>query len=145
MTQIPPPQLSPHEVAAYSTRRNQANRQYGQGLARNQFARQTYLGDFASRLRDLRRGFSQARNQMPYQANARGLLRSGIYKQGLSDYGADRQRAIADALRQRTSSLGGFTLDRNQAEETRAQLLADIAAQEAARRQQLAAQIRGAQ
>jgi hypothetical protein len=139
---LAPQQPGATEIASWDSRRRQTNLGYKQGLAENTFQRQGVNLGYGDERRRLGREFGRSRRAMPYQANARGLLRSGIYKQGLQDWGQDRTTALSGLLRQRQQALGGLDLGRQRLEENRTGSLGDIDAQEAARRQELAARLR---
>lgn len=137
------PDLDPEEVNYFQTRRRNARTAYSRGLARNVFDRgQLDLTQSRGR-EDMIRAFDQARERLPGGFAGRGLLNSGIYQAKLGEYGADRIRTSSrfeqDALGQRNQlQLGADDLDAiyNSANE-------DIGLQEAARRQNIAAQLRG--
>lgn len=139
---VAPPQLSVAELAQYGARRNAANLQYNQGLSKLAANRGALTQRYASSERDLATQFGRQREQVPYAALARGVLTSGIYGGQLQDVAQQRVKALGQLLQQRTAGLNDISLQQANLQQTRAQLLADITAQEAARRQQLAAQIR---
>lgn len=139
---IPAQPLPTTELAAFGARRNAANLNYNQGLSRLAFERNGVQQQFGSASRNLTKQYGQAREQVPYSALQRGILGSGIYRQDLSQLAQDRTHALGDLLQQRTQGLGDLSLRSAGLQQTRGTLLADIEAQQAARRQQLAQQIR---
>lgn len=115
--------------AQFGQQRQAVGEQYQTSLAANDYARSGTQQDYIARFRDLADMFNKQREQLPYGANARGLLGSGIYRQGLQDYAQHRTRAYGDMNAAQTQQLGGFDLVRKQIESQRAQALASIEAQ----------------
>lgn len=142
---IAPPDLDPTEAAAYGARTSQVNTNYQTQLAQNQFNRAGAVAGFRNQQEDLSRGFNKQRQALPYSYNARGLARSGIYKQGLGDFADNQLRTMNRFLQSQQQTLGGYDVEAQGLGQQRTAGLADIEAQKQARRQQLAVQIRGMQ
>lgn len=135
--------LSPWEIAAYQTRQDQASTAYQNALAQNTYQR-SMLGIANQRNRDrLGQQWEGYRNHLPGSFAGRGLLNSGIYKQALTDYANNRQRSFDDLDFSYTTQLGQFDLDKTGVTNTYNTSIAGIEAERAARRAQLASEIRG--
>lgn len=115
--------------AQFGQQRQSVGEQYQTALAGNDYNRSGVQQDYVRQFRDMADSYNKQREQMPYGANARGLLGSGIYRQGLQDYAQQRTRAYGDLNTAQTQQLGGFDLVRKQIESQRAQALASIEAQ----------------
>lgn len=116
---------------------------YRLALAQNQYQRRTLRSQYGRGQADLRRQFADARLQLPGDYAGAGLLNSGIYQQGLSRFGAERQAAFRNLRGQFTDQRSGLNLARRQLGAVKRQGLADLRQEEAARRAALAASIRG--
>ncbi len=135
--------LSPWEIAAYQTRQDQASTAYQNSLASNTYQR-SMLGIANQRNRDrMGQQWTQYRNQLPGGYARRGLLNSGIYKQALTDYANNRQRSFDDLDFSYTTQLGQYDLDKQNFTNTYNAGLTGIEAERAARRAQLASELRG--
>lgn len=113
----------------FQQQRQATNEQYRTNLAGNAYQRSGVAQDYANRFRDMTTQFTKQREQLPYGYNARGLLGSGIWRQGLQDFSQQRLRASGDLRLQKSQQLGAFDLVRQQIESQRAQALAAIEAQ----------------
>lgn len=134
--------LSPWEIAAYQSRSDQAGTNYQNFLAQDAY-RRAQLGVYDQRNRDrLGQQFDQARGRLPGSFARRGLLSSGIYKRALTDYATSRTQAFGDLDLNYTSQLGGFDVEKQGQTGTYNTTLAGIEAEKAARRAQLATQLR---
>lgn len=134
--------LSPWEIAAYQTRVDQAKTGYDNELAQDAY-RRSILGITTQRNRDqLGQRFDQARNNIPGGFARRGLFSSGLYKQALEDYGRSRLTAFDDLEFNYTTQLGQFDVDKQGTTNTYNTSLTGVEAEKAARRAQLAAQLR---
>lgn len=135
--------LSPEEQNQFNVRRMQAGASLGNQRAQIEFNRANAQGNKAAETSSLTQRFNRMRQQLPGQFNARGVLTSGIYGQGLKDYSLDRTRAFSDLGRKYQQMLSGYGIQQQQAESGYGLQMADIAAQEAMRRAQIAASLRG--
>lgn len=134
--------LSPWEIAAYQSRTDQTGTNYQNFLAQDAYKR-AQLGIYDQRNRDrLGQQFDQARNKLPGGFARRGLMNSGIYKQALENYGTARSQAFGDLDLNYTSQLGGFDVEKQGQTGTYNTSLAGIEAEKAARRSQLATELR---
>lgn len=137
---IPAQHLTGAQLANYAAQENQVNNQYGTALADYQFSRGNENQAFAANQGNLAEQYARMREAVPNQAIGRGLLNSGIYGGQLQDVASQRVKALSQLLQSHQQQLGGLDLNRSQAEKTRLQQLATIAAQRAAAQQALALQ-----
>ncbi len=135
--------LDPAEQQGFDSQRSKINLDFGHANAMNAFQRGNVLANRASDFGNLKRQFFNMRNSLPGQYVGRGLMNSGIYKQGLQDFNQNRVQQFGDLARKYQQMVGQLDLQRQQGLESQYAGLADINAQEAARRAQLASQIRG--
>lgn len=134
--------LSPWEIAAYQSRTDQTGTNYQNFLAQDNY-RRAQLGIYDQRNRDrLGQQFDQARGKLPGSFARRNLFTSGIYKQALENYGNSRNQAFGDLDLNYTSQLGGFDIEKQNQTGTYNTSLAGIEAEKAARRSQLATELR---
>jgi hypothetical protein len=126
-----------------AAQRSKATNQYGQQKAQQEFNRANAGANYQQALSQMGRQWGQARAKLPGNHARRGLLNSGIYRQGLQDYATDRTNAYAEALRGYQNSLGQLQLEGRGTEQNLADAMQTIAAQEQLARAQIAAQLRG--
>jgi hypothetical protein len=124
--------------ANFGAQRNSANEAYGSQVANNDYQRAGTAQDYIARFRDMATGYDKQRAQLPYAANAHGLLHSGVYHQQLQDYAQQRLRGYGDMQNAQAQQLGAFDLVRQNIEAQRAQALASIEAQRQALMGQIA-------
>lgn len=118
---------------------NSANDQYKTGIANVEFQRgQTQAAQGIAR-GDLMRQFQKLREGMPASYNSRGLLGSGIWKQGLQNWSTDFQRAADVQNVGFQGQLGQVEQQRHAIEQARRMALAQIEAQ----KQMMIAQLSG--
>lgn len=134
--------LDPASVAQFSNMRRSAALQYGSGLATNQYQRSALDQNNTFNTQQLTRQFDQTRNRLPGNYARRGLLTSGIYAQGLQDYGQNRLDAFQKQLMGYQQAAGGYDQNQRNLESGYAGSIADIAAQEQQRQAEIAAQLR---
>lgn len=124
----------------------QRKRNAAQGLARreaqNTFDRRNIYQNRKADVRSLGQQFMQMRNRIPEAYGRRGLMASGLYGQGLQDYGQQRTQAYGDLSRKYQQMLGQLRLGQQNYREDYANSMSDIASEEAVRRAELAAQLR---
>jgi len=82
---------------------------------------------------------------LPASFARRGVLRSGIYRQGFGDYQTGRENAASDWEMQNQRRMDAFQNQQNDLELIRNMTLQQIEAEQAARQAGLAAAIRGMQ
>ena len=133
---------SPEELDAWASQRGRTTLGYQQGNAQADFSRGNILANRTADYANLKHQFGQMRNQLPQQYSGRGLLNSGVYTQGLQNYGQQRIQAFGDLGRRYQQMLGQSDLNRQQGGQNYFANMADINSQERARRAALAAQIR---
>lgn len=135
--------LDPAEVAAYANRRTRATNQYQIQQAQNSYNRGTTGANQATSTRNLTTQFDKMRTNLPGQYARRGLLNSGIYAQGLQDYGTGRTSAFGDLAQRYQQQFGQFDLNDQAASVNYNDTIGEIYDQEAVRRSQVAAALRG--
>lgn len=140
----PPPQDIPiSQIIAYQQARGNAKLAYETGQQQNEYNR----GNAASRYTnftypDLLRKYELLRNKLPGGFAGRGLLNSGLWLQGLSEFNTGRQQALGKAEFEHGVEMGQFDINKLNLERTYFNAMAQIQQQESAARQDLAAQIR---
>lgn len=120
-----------------------ANSGYGQQLAQNAYNRGQSQAGFGQQRTQLLQQFHDMRQQMPYQANAQGILGSGIWHQQLQDAAKNQTQALGALQLQQGGAVGQFDLLRQQLEQQRAQQLANLRAQRVAALQQQSLNLQG--
>ena len=136
--------LSPEDINYFDTARRRLGLNYQQGSAQNAYQQGVLGQQQASGLDALNNRYNQLRNQLPGGYAQRGLLNSGIYQQGLQQYAQNRQTDLNNVQQQYQQQLGGLQLGQQQLDQQNTGGLGDIEAQQAARRQAIAAALRSA-
>lgn len=137
--------IDPVEMEAWDNRRRRAADTYGVQKAQFAFNRANVQQNQGLDTNKLARQFDQMRERLPGGYAARGLLNSGIYKRGLTNYGLDRQSAFGDLAAKYQQMLGQTSLDEYGAGITYGNTIGDINDQERIRRAQIAAALQGIQ
>lgn len=135
--------LSPWEIAAYQGRNDQLTTQYQNTLASSAYQRARLGLRNQMNKDDANYSWDQQRAKLPGSYVARGLLNSGIYKGALGDYATRRLKSDARREFDYTDQLGQIDLGDQNAGNTYNTGLSGIAAEQAARRSELATQLRG--
>lgn len=134
--------LDPDDYNQFQTQRRQARSNYNRSTAQNKFRRTGAGVDYADAIGDLRRQYTRARGSFGSDFIQRGLLNSGLYRQGYADLQRQRQDAQADLRRQYQRTLDGLGLADRQLLGIRDDALNDIESAQAARRASVAAALR---
>ena len=93
----------------------------------------------------LNRQYDQMRERLPGGYAKRGLLNSGLYHQGLTDYGTQRGQATSDMTQKYQQAFGDLAVRGTQGLVTWGQQQADAAEAEALRRAEIATQLKALQ
>jgi len=136
------PDLGPEEIAYFDSLQSRLNNQYGQGAAQNLFQQSMLQSEQGVREQDLGRRFDQMREKLPAGFQQRGLMNSGVYQQGLTDYGTERTNAFADLQRGFQNQMGGLQQAYAQMGSTYSTGMSDVESQRTARRRGKAAALR---
>ena len=134
--------LDPFTLVQYGNQAQQLRRQYGQGLARNDYSKAQLGIRHQMAQDDLGQQFFDYRQQLPGGFAGRGLLNSGLYKHALEQYSSRKLQGQNKLQFEYSSQLGDLGLNRLGLEETYSGGLSDLEAEKQARRAQLAAQLR---
>jgi len=137
--------LTPEEINAYQVRRQQADTAFGRQRANLDYQRSIAAQDYGLGKTRLTRSWDQAFRKLPASFARRGVLRSGIYRQGFGDYQTGRENAASDWEMQNQRRMDAFQNQQNDLELIRNMTLQQIEAEQAARQAGLAAAIRGMQ
>ena len=86
--------LTPEDYQLYATKASNLRSNYQRTLAQNAWERGQASSEYNTARTGLTTQFDRQRFQLPGQFVGRGLLDSGIYQQGLSDYASDRTNAF---------------------------------------------------
>lgn len=135
-------ELSPWEIVGYDTRRDALRNQYQSALAQFTYDRSMLGAQELIDFDDLGWQWNQRRDRLPGAFNRRGLLNSGIYNQGLQDYGHERQSAYDKLRFNYEKTRGQISIDEQKALGGYNTGMATVDAEQSARRQQLASQLR---
>lgn len=131
---VPDPQFAAKKAASMrNLGMEQANLQFQRGDTQSQEAYQTA---------QLTQNIGRSRQQLPGQYAGRGLLNSGIYGNALLRHSQDAANQYRDLSLKFGSMYGQNAIAQQQARTTYDLGIADVDAQEAGARAQLAAQIR---
>jgi len=136
--------LSPSETALFNQRRSKLRTDYGTGKAQNQFERGQLDLDYDLTKRNLGSEWGRARTHLPGAYARGGTLNSGVYQRALQDYAAQRGLAFEGAAREYQRGLGQLGVRSTAQSNAYTSGLNLIAAEEQARRAQLAASLQGA-
>lgn len=136
-------QLGPTDLLAYANNRRTATSQYGQGQAQLQYQRALGQQNYGNSQYDLGRQYDQQREQLPGGFAHRGLLNSGIYGAALQNYGTNRVNAFNRLGQGYASQQGQYDAQGRNLEQNYQDALANIASQEQAQRDSIAAQLKG--
>jgi hypothetical protein len=143
LTRPRPPQLSPFDIASFRTRRTALRDEYRRGVAANDLAVGDAQASYANDYQGLLQSYGQKRNQLAGGFAQRGLLNSGIYRQGLTDFYGNRTQDFGNLSMGLQSQLGQLNLQRLQLAQGLRSGLDQVAAEQLARRAQIAATLRG--
>jgi hypothetical protein len=140
---LAPSRMPTVQQADFTMRKHQVNQGYGNQLATLQHDRGMQAGQYGDQRRQLQKQFMDMRQQLPQDFAQMGQLTSGLYRQGLEDYGQNKTQTMGQFERERRGNLGRFDLQRQQLEGGRATQLADIERQRQAMLGQIALRLRG--
>lgn len=135
--------IDPAEQAGWDNRRRRATNQYQIGQAQSTFNRGQLTANRGIETGNLAKQYDRMRTRLPGSYAKRGMLNSGIYGQGLQDYGSDRVGAFGQLAQRYASQFGQLDLSDQAATTTYNDNIGDIYDQERIRRSQVAAAIRG--
>lgn len=135
--------MTPWEIAAYQNRTDQAGTAYQNSLAQDTFSRSMADVYFQRNSDRLGQQFDKSRSQLPGSFARRGLLNSGIYQQALTDYANSRQQAFGDLNFDYSNQKGQLDVNKQGFTNTYNTSLTGVEAEKAARRAELATQLRG--
>lgn len=138
-----PPQLSPFDIASFRTRRTALRNDYRRGVAANNLAMGDATAQYNNDYQGLLQNYTTQRNQLPGSYANRGLLNSGIYREGLGQHYADRATGFGNLNMGLQSQLGQLNLQRLQLAQALRGGLSQVTADQLAARAQLAATLRG--
>ena len=138
-----PQQPTPVEIINWEAGRSNARRQYSQAVAQSNLAsnQAKLTAQTATRNLNYNQGIQRRGFDDPYIG--RGLLHSGIRNQGLSDFYTSGANQLSDIQNQYIQAAAGAWNQRTQAGLNLQQYMNNSQAQQAARRGDLAAQIKG--
>lgn len=137
-----PEYLSPWEIANYQSRNDQYTTNYQNTLAGTAYGR-ARAGLQNDRARnDMNYQWDQSRAKLPGSYIGRGILNSGIFGNAMDQYATGRFKAFDNLNFNYTDQLGQMDLQDQQAATTYNTGLASTASEMAARRAELATQLR---
>lgn len=134
--------MGPQEIAGYDTRRRMAEFQSGRQFANIGRQRERASEEYNIGLPRIRREWDKSFRSLPGQFAQRGLLRSGRFQTVKDDFGVAQSEALSDWLRRYQNQLSDFASQEEEVRLARQMALGEIEAQQAARRAELAANIR---
>jgi hypothetical protein len=134
--------IPPDELEALNRQRRQNKLQYQQGLGTRQFQRDNQKTAYNQKTVDMSQAYEKARKTFTSPYSQRGLLRSGIYKNNLTEFATARYRQESDIAEQHRQALAQLGLQDSQALEAYNATNLDITEMDKARRAALAAQLK---
>lgn len=137
-----PPDLGPEDIAYFDSLMSRANQVYDQEAGNNLYQQGILQSEKGITEQDLGRRFDQMRERLPGQYQNRGLMNSGVYQQGLSDYATERTNQFADLNRRFQGQMGGLQRAYQQLGATHGMTTADINSKRIARKNAIASTIR---
>lgn len=137
--------LSPEEINAYQIRRQQANTAYGRTRSNVDYLRSIAGQDYGTGKSRMTRTWDQAFSALPANYARRNVLRSGIFNRGFGDYQTGRENAFSDYALKNQRQMDQYQRQADDLELIRNLTLGQIDAEEAARRANLASQLRSIQ
>lgn len=137
--------LGPEDYNYFLARRRQVNDTYSLGDSQNRYQRQIADLGYNQQRQGLVQRFAQQRRALPGGYARRGMLNSGIYQRGRSDFMQNRDTQLGNLDQQYGLGQFGFDMAGTQLEQTRRSALDDLESQEVARRAALAAALRAVQ
>jgi hypothetical protein len=140
----PAAELDPDSLQFFRSGRRKVDEAYDLGTAQNNYQRQITNSQYQRNLGDLTRQYDKLRTAIPFKYAARGLSNSGLYKEGLTNYGNDRVRAFGNLRGAFDDQNAGFDLADQQLAKVRASAQSDLNEQEQTRMATVAASLRGA-
>ena len=138
-----PMQPSPTELVNWQVGRNNLNQTYGSAMARNQYMRNIANQSYATQQRGMDYNQGQQRQSFDDPYIGRGMFNSGVRAQGLTNFYTQNQMQRGQAEQDYLNLIGGYNLGDTLAAQERDTGLGNIDMQEQARRQGLAAEIKG--
>lgn len=135
--------MTSEELASFNSRRAGARNNYSNYLAGSTYNRGVAAQDYTQHSQRATQQWDQQRQNVPDEYLRRGILHSGLYGQGLNNYAQARQQNLGDLSQgyQRQQAQYGFG-EQNAAGGMN-DALAMIDQQEAARRADIAASLKG--
>lgn len=106
--------LKANEIQWFKSRRDQAGWSAGYGRDQNEYDRKIEAKQQSWNRDDLVRHYQQMRQKLPNAFNRRGVMNSGLYQKGLSDWAQDRTRDLQRQTTAATLKDQGFDLARSQ-------------------------------
>jgi len=136
-------QVSPDQVLGFGQSRRRNRTTFGIQSGNANFARSNAYSDQGLETGALTQQYGQQRRQLPEQFAGRGLLNSGIYKQGLQDFNQQRVTAFQGLSQKYNQQIGKINVDQYGQAQQFNDANADIDEQEKVARAQLAVALRG--
>jgi hypothetical protein len=135
--------ITPQQTLQYNQQRDSAKNQLLTNQAQNLYQRQ--LQDLAhkNQVRGFETTQNRAREALPTDYINRGIFRSGIYRQGLQDYAADRLQGFNNLSTQHQLNLGNLSLQGRGYEDDYTRALSGSYGNEYAARADIASALRG--
>ena len=137
--------MTPEEINAYQTRRNQTDTSAMLGLAKNTYARTQAGIDQGIDRTKFAKSWDEQYRTLGNQGARRGILRSGIQKRAEGNYGWARGQAQNDMDLAQTRQTYGFNQQATDIGTMQTFAQDQIESERLARQSRLAAQIQGVQ
>lgn len=134
--------LNGYEVNRYNTAASNLRTQYARNKAKNVYGRGQAQLDYNLGRRDLTNQWNKYRTQIPGQLQNRGVANSGIAQQAYRDYATQRLQGFQNLDRGYQRQMGDFFQSDLDLETNLNTGLSQIEADKAARRAQLAAELK---
>jgi hypothetical protein len=138
-----PQQPNPVEIQNWMSARTNARGQYMDQLARSNYSRSANTANYNTQRQQMQFQQGQQRGTLDDPFIGRGVFRSGIRNQALSDWYTGNTQQMAALQQQYAQAQGTYDLEDVLAGRGMGRTLQNINLAEQARRAQLAAEIRG--
>lgn len=135
--------VDPAEQASWQNQRLAARNSLQSQLAGFDFQRGAYQQQQGLDTNSLTTQFDQMRQKLPGGFAAKGLLNSGIYADKLQQYGTQKDQAFSNLAAKYQQMLGGLGQQQDAANMNYANTITNTNDQEAIRRSQIAASLKG--
>lgn len=135
--------ISPEQQMMYQQGRSNAAAQNLRGQAQTQYQQGLATQDYSDRTYDFNTAWNRRREDLPTSFIQRGLLNSGIYRNALRNYAIDRLSGQRQLQREYQQRMAGLTFQGRGYEDDYAETVANLFGNQYAAQAAIAAALRG--